>query len=80
MAISQKEAVMAYIKENGSITSKEAFNDLGITRLSAKIYDLKQDGVEFTETKESCKTRYKQDAHYVRYALKGDDDNEQKAG
>ena len=36
----QKEMVLEFIKNAGSITAKEAFTELGITRLSARIFDL----------------------------------------
>lgn len=41
---SQNMRVLQYIKEHGSITSMEAFTDLRITRLSGRIFDLKQLG------------------------------------
>ena len=42
----QYERVLDYMQEFGSITSFEAFKDLGVTRLSAVIFDMKKDGVE----------------------------------
>lgn len=42
----QCEMVIEYIEDNGSITSMEAFQDLGITRLSARIHDLKEKGYD----------------------------------
>ena len=42
--ITQSERILDYMRENGSISTMQAFADLGITRLSARIYDLKQDG------------------------------------
>ena len=43
----QKEMVLDYIKQFGSISTYEAFVDLGITRLAARIWDIKEDGQEF---------------------------------
>lgn len=40
----QNELVLEYLKKFGSITSLQAFNDLGVTRISARIYDLRQEG------------------------------------
>ena len=40
----QKEAVRRYVRQNGSITTMEAFFELGITRLSARIWELANDG------------------------------------
>lgn len=40
----QNELVLEYLRQFGSITSLEAFNDLGVTRISARIFDLRSDG------------------------------------
>lgn len=40
----QKELVLNHIKEHGKITSIEAVYRYKITRLSARIYDLRRDG------------------------------------
>lgn len=38
--MSQKEMVLDYIREFGSITPLDAFGDLGVTRLAAVIFEL----------------------------------------
>lgn len=38
---SQCNRVMQYMRDFGSISTREAFDDLGVTRLSGRIYDLK---------------------------------------
>ena len=43
----QKDRVVAYINEFGSITTWQAYADLGITRLSARIWELKEEGYIF---------------------------------
>ena len=40
----QADAVRRYVRQNGSITTMEAFLELGITRLSARIWELEHDG------------------------------------
>ena len=53
------------MKNHGSITTMDAFRELGITRLSARISDLKSMGigiVTVTETNDN--------ARYARYSLK----------
>lgn len=37
MKISQKQRIINYIREFGSISSWEAYSDLGITQLGARI-------------------------------------------
>lgn len=44
MKITNKQRVIDYINEFGSITSLQAFNDLGDSRLSSTIFELKKDG------------------------------------
>lgn len=68
--------IVRYIKDFGSISTKEAFNDLGITRLSGRIYDLKKKGVPITDRMEKSKNRYGEDVSYKRYSIdmaRGDD-------
>lgn len=38
---SQTELVWDYMKANGGITTLQAYDDLGITRLSARIWELR---------------------------------------
>ncbi|MDR0979479.1 MAG: helix-turn-helix domain-containing protein [Lachnospiraceae bacterium] len=68
--MTQEQRVLDYIDKYGSITSLEAFQDLGITRLSAKIYNLKKDGYEVSDKTEKCKNRYGDDVTYKRYTVK----------
>lgn len=53
---SQKQKVISYIRKHGSITSVEAFKALGVTRLSAIIYYLKEDGFKMTPSPKSART------------------------
>ena len=46
--MTQKEAIKDYIERKGSITTMEAFMNLGITRLAARIHELRQDGYPVT--------------------------------
>lgn len=64
---------MEYIRRFGSISSREAFSDLGITRLSARIADLKDEGVEFTDEWESSKNRFGETVSYKRFKFKEQD-------
>lgn len=49
-AKTQKEQVRAFINRHGSITTMQAFQELGITRLSARIADLIADGYTLKKT------------------------------
>ena len=65
--MNQCEKIVFYIHMFGSISSMEAFQDLGITRLSARIYELRNDGYKFDETYETSKNRFGESVHYKRY-------------
>lgn len=48
--MTQTEALINYLEKYGSITTYQSFTELFITRLSAKIYELKHKyGYEFEE-------------------------------
>jgi len=70
--MTNKDRVLKYIEDFGSISSLEAFNDLGNTRLSASIWLLRhEDGLEIESITETKKNRYGEKTHYSRYYLKG---------
>lgn len=52
------------IKNRGGITTFDAFNKFGITRLSARIYDLKQMGCEIVAIREQNES-----THWNRYFI-----------
>lgn len=54
----QRAAVLNYLRDKGSITSMEAYTELGATRLSAIIYDLKRLGFNISSVTKTVKTRY----------------------
>ena len=65
----QQAAVLAYIIQHDSITSMEAFEHLGVTRLSAVVYNLKKKGYNIKSEPEQVKTRYGATATISRYSL-----------
>jgi len=65
----QKDKVMNYIQKYGSISSYEAFADLGITRLASVVFDLKKDGVQFDTVDETSVNRYGEKSTHARYSL-----------
>ena len=66
-----KERIFNYIKDFGSITTYEAFTELGCTRLSEYIRQLKK---EYTILDEwiTGKNRYNEKVEYKKYMLKND--------
>ena len=69
MKKTQKERILDYIKEFGSITSLEAYSELGITQLGARLDQLKREGYMFSTECEKGKNRFNEDVHYKRYRL-----------
>ena len=68
--MSQKEMIVDYMKEHGSITPLEAQRDLGCMRLGARIWDLvHKDGVNIVTESVSVKNRFGKDVTVARYRL-----------
>ena len=70
--MTQKERVLQYMKDFGSITQAEAFFDLGVYRLASRIHDLKRDGVKIESEMKSGKNRYGEAVYFSEYHLKKD--------
>ena len=69
MKKTQSERVLDYMKEFGSISSLEAFKDLGITRLSARIYELERQGHNIERKQQSMRNRYNEKTTFTRYSV-----------
>lgn len=64
-----QKRVFDYIMEFGSITSLQAFTDLGETRLSAVVFDLKKKGVVITSRNKKVSNRYGESRIIKEYAI-----------
>lgn len=67
--MNQKQQVLDYMNRFGSISSMEAFQDLGITRLSAVIFNLRAEGRKIKGVTEKSKNRLGKPTKYSRYSL-----------
>ena len=67
--VTQGAKILKYMQEYGSITPVEAFRDLGVMRLGARIYDLEQQGVKIIHERETSKNRMGEKVSYSRYRL-----------
>lgn len=65
----QVDRVIDYMKKFGSITTLDAFRDLGITRLSARIYEVKDRGYLVKTETITGKNRFGEKTHYFKYSL-----------
>ena len=77
--MSQKKMVLDYITEFGSITPLDAFRDLGITRLSAIVFRLREEGHDIDKAIEIGKNRFGNLTRYARYSFGNGEDNENQA-
>lgn len=68
--MTQREAILQYIKEFGSITPMQAFSDLGITKLATRISEMRKDGMQFKIETISTKNRYGKAVSYAKYSLR----------
>ena len=60
---------MDYMIMHGGITSREAADELGIMRLSARIFELKRDGVNIIKERVSSQNRYGEKVCFDRYKV-----------
>ena len=67
--MTQKELVLQYIIDFGSITPMEAFADLGITKLATRISEMRKDGMEFKIETVKGKNRYGKTVCYCKYSF-----------
>lgn len=69
---SQREKVLDYIVKFGSITSWQAYSDLGITQLGARIFELKEQGYIFSKKRIYANNRLGEKTHYDEYRLENE--------
>ena len=65
----QHEAVLWHLNEYGTITSWEAIKEYGATRLSAIIYNLRDDGYIITTNMKTTENRFGRKVSYSEYTL-----------
>ena len=69
--MSQCERILRHMQDYGQITTKEAFEEYGITRLSGRMYDLRKAGYAITSTIVHGMNRYGEATHFAVYRLEG---------
>ena len=63
----QQIDILVYIYRFGSISPMEAFSDLGITKLSTRISEMKMMGIQFAQDYESRTNRIGKQVRFMRY-------------
>ena len=69
MGTNKTKEVLKYLQTHGSITSMEAINLFGATRLSAIIFNLRKKGYNITSVDKTTKDRYGHTVPYAEYRL-----------
>ena len=67
--MNQAKKILDYMERHGSITPMEAMQELGIMRLGARIYDLKESGVKIITETVTGTNRDGERVRYARYRL-----------
>lgn len=70
--------ILDYIAKLGSITSREAMNDLGIWRLASRISDLKRLGYVIDSEFVTVYNRFNEPCKIKKYFIKKDEKNNEK--
>ena len=73
--MSQNLAILDYMKTHGSITPLEALNAFGCMRLGARIYDLRQAGIQIRCEMEAGINRFGYPTRFARYSIEGGNGN-----
>lgn len=71
----QRERVLEYLQRYGSISDTEARDDLGIRRVGARIFELKDLGHKIVTKMEIGRNRFGEKVKYGRYYLVEDEEN-----
>lgn len=67
--MTQKEQVIQYMKDFGTITPFEAFADLGITKLATRVSELRKEGVKIHGEWMQKPNRWGKTVMFMRYSL-----------
>ncbi len=67
--MTQQERIHNYLQENKYITGREALIDLGIYRLSARISEMMQDGIDIKKKRITVKNKFNESCSVMQYSL-----------
>ena len=65
----QCDYILDFMKENGSITTFDAFTELGCVRLGARISEMRKRGINIIGKSETRKNRFGKNVSFMRYRL-----------
>lgn len=67
--MTQCERVLKYLEDFGTINPLQALSDLGVMRLGARIWDLRNSGHQISRRMVTTKNRYGDAVSYAEYKL-----------
>ena len=67
--MTQVERVLEYLQEGKKLTCLNAFQELGITQVAARIFELKLKGHEIKTTRKKVVNRYKEICSVAEYYM-----------
>ena len=65
----QRQKVLRFLRDFGSITALDAIREFGIMRLAARIWELRKMGFSIEKVMEESLNRYGEKVRYARYKL-----------
>ena len=69
MALTQRQLILKYIHDFGSITPMQAYGDLGITKLATRISEMRRDGMKFNIEIIKGENRYGKPTRFAKYSF-----------
>ena len=67
--MNQRNRIIRYLKDFGSITAYEAVSELGILQLSSRLGELEKMGYSFERERLTRKNRYGEKVTFMRYSF-----------
>lgn len=67
----QAEKLFKYLKKHKTIQPMEALKELGIYRLSARILDLRKEGIDIVTNRITVKNKFKEKCLVAEYRMRG---------
>jgi hypothetical protein len=67
--MTQQQRVLDYLQSGKTITTLNAFNELGITRLASRIYELKEEGHIINKKMITVTNRYDEKCSVAEYYM-----------
>jgi hypothetical protein len=67
--MTQANRVLDWLESGKTITTLDSFRDLGITRLAARIYELKKEGHTINKRTLTVANRFSEECHIAEYFI-----------